>query len=222
MFWVINKFSRHFGQKYRGDHRSRTRPHSLQMCSTSPRTVILSIPRENILGCQFPLTRSIRPGPSSHIVGTQGKIGPHNSPSKSCFSAPREKRRILILSSDLPYDLVLLSQIIAARVFLLAARSWLFSVQRAHSFNSSNPSVSHVQWWDANPTVVGPFGNLGGWTPAFNFCATISNLSNQLYVTFERSRYSRTWDFISFSCSFVRLQTHKSRPRTTSHTCKSS
>ena len=76
---MINKFSRHLGQKYRGDHRSRTRPHFLQMCSTSPRTVILSIPREDILGCQFLLTRSIGPDPSSRIVGTQGKIGPHNT-----------------------------------------------------------------------------------------------------------------------------------------------
>ena len=81
------------------------------------------IPREDVLGGQSPLTRNIGPGPPSHIVGTQGKIGPHNSPSKSCFSALREKRRILILSSDLPYDLILLSQIIAARVFLLAALS---------------------------------------------------------------------------------------------------
>ena len=222
MFWVINKFARHLGQKYRGDHRPRIRPNSLQTRSTSPRMVILSIPRLDVLGCSSPLTRDIGPGPSSRTVGTQGKIGPHNSPSKSCFSAPREKRRILIPSSDLPYDLILLSQIIAARVFLLAIRFWLFSVQGAPSFNFGNPSVSHIQRWDANPTVVGPFGNLGGWTPAFNFCATISSLSNQFLVTFEWSRYSRTWDFISFSCSFVRLQTHKSYPRTIPHTCKSS
>ena len=39
--------------------------------------VILSIPREDVLGCQSPLTRNIGPGPPSHIVGTQGKIGPH-------------------------------------------------------------------------------------------------------------------------------------------------
>ena len=159
---------------------------------------------------------------SSHTVWTRGKIGPYNSPSKSCFSAPREKRRILMLSSDLPYDLILLSQIIAARVFLLAIRPWLFSVQGAPSFNSGNPSVSHVQRWDDDPTMVGPFGNLGGWTPAFNFCATISSLSNQFLVTFKRLRYSRTWYFISFSRSFVRLQIHKSCPRTISHTCKSS
>ena len=184
--------------------------------------VILSIPRLDVLGCSSSFTRDIRPGLSPYTAGTQGKIGPHNSPSKSCFSASREKRRILTLSSDLPYDLILSSQIIAARVFLLATRSWLFSVQGAPSFNFGNPSVSHVQRWDANPMVVGPFGNLGGRTPAFNFCVTISNLSNQFLVTFERSRYSRTWDFISFSCSFVRLQTHKSCPRTISQTCKSS
>ena len=159
---------------------------------------------------------------SSNTVWTQGSIGPHNSPSKSCFSVPREKRRILILSSDLPYDLVLLGQIIAARVYLLATHSWLFSVQEAPLFNFGNPFVSHVQRWDDNPTVVGPSGNLGGRTPAFNFCVTISNLSNHFLVTFERSRYSRTWDFISFSCSFVRIQTHKSCPRTISQTCKSS
>ena len=222
MFWVINKFTRHLEQKYRGDRRSQTRPNSLQTCSTSPRMVILSIPRLDVLGCSSLLTRDIGPGPSSHTVGTQGKIGPHNSPSKSCFSAPREKMRILMLSSDLPYDLILLSQIIAVRVFLLATRSWLFSVQGVPSFNFGNPSVSHVQRWDANPTVVGPFGNLGGWTPAFNFCATISSLSNQFLVTFERLRYSRTWYFISFSRSFARLQIHKSCPRTISQTCKSS
>ena len=42
---MINKFTRHLGQKYRGDHRPRTRPNSLQTCSTSLRMVILSIPR---------------------------------------------------------------------------------------------------------------------------------------------------------------------------------
>ena len=63
---------------------------------------------------------------SSHIVFTQGKIGPHNSSSKSCFSAPREKRRILILSSDLPYDLVLLGQIIAACVHSRVAEEAAF------------------------------------------------------------------------------------------------
>ena len=115
---------------------------------------------------------------SSNTVWTQGSIGPHNNPSKSCFLVPREKRRILILSSDLPYDLVLLGQIIAARVYLLETHSWLFSVQEAPLFNFGNPFVSHVQRWDDNPTVVEPSGNLGERTPAPNFCATISRLSN--------------------------------------------
>ena len=45
-----------------------------------------------------------------HLAPT---IAPQN------LSAPREKMRILILSSDLPYDLVLLGQIAATRVYLL-------------------------------------------------------------------------------------------------------
>ena len=77
MFWVINKFTRHLGQRYRGDHHPRTQPNSLQACSTSPRMVILSIPRLDVLGCSFALTWDIGPGPSSHTVWTQGKIGPH-------------------------------------------------------------------------------------------------------------------------------------------------
>ena len=94
---MINKFSRHLGQKYRGDRRSRTRPHSLQTCSTSLRTVILSIPREDILGCQFPLTRNIGPGPSSHIVGTQGKIGPHSYNSVYKICVPFTFRKLVFL-----------------------------------------------------------------------------------------------------------------------------
>ena len=219
---MISKFTRHLGPKCRGDHSPRIRFPILVACCTSPRMEILSVPRLVVFGCSYPFTQDIGPGLSFYAIGAQGKIGPHNSPSKSCFSSPREKRRILILSSDLLYDLTLLSQIIAARVFPLAIRSWLFSVQGAPSFNFGNPPVSHVQRWDANPTVVGPFGNLGGWTPAFNFCATISSLSNQFLVTFERLRYSRTWYFISFSRSFARLQIHKSCLRTISRTCKSS
>ena len=74
---MINKLTRHLGQKYRGDHRPRTRPNSLQTCSTSPRMVILSIPRLDILGCSSPFTRDIGPGLSPYTAGTQGKIGPH-------------------------------------------------------------------------------------------------------------------------------------------------
>ena len=182
---MINEFTRHLGQRYRGDHRPRMRPNFLQTCSTSPRMVIWPIPRLEVLGCSSPLTRGIGPDPSFHTIGALGIVGPHNSPSKSCFSAPQEKRRILILSSDLPYDLILLSQIIAARVFLLATRSWLFSVQGAPSFNFGNPSVSHVQRWDVNRTVVRPFGNLGGRTPVFTFCAIISSLFKSIFCHFR-------------------------------------
>ena len=77
MFWVINKFTRQLGQNCRGDHRHRTRPNSLQTCSTYPRMVTLSIPRLDVLGCSSPLTWDIGPGLSPHTAGTQGKIGPH-------------------------------------------------------------------------------------------------------------------------------------------------
>ena len=148
--------------------------------------------------------------------------GPHNSPSKSCFSAPREKMRILILSSDLPYDLVLLGLIVTTRICLLMTHPWLFSAQGMPSFNFGNSFVAHVQWLDYNPTAVELSGNLSGRIPAHNFCATINSLSNQFLVTFERLCYSRTRYFLSFFHSFVRLQIPKSCPRTISHTCKSS
>ena len=151
-----------------------------------------------------------------------GPIGPHNSPSKSCFSAPREKRRILIPSSDLPYDLILLGQIATTRVCLLMTHPWLFGAQGVPSFNFGNSFVSHVQRLDENPTAVELSGNLSERIPAPNFCATINSLSNQFLVTFERLRYSRTWYFLSFFDSFVHLQIPKSCPRTISHTCKSS
>ena len=153
-----------------------------------------------------------------HRVST----GPHNSPSKSCFSAPQEKMRILILLSDLPYDLVLLGQIITTRVCLLMTHPWLFSSQGMPSFNFGNSFVSHVQRLDDNPTAVELSGNLSGRIPAPNFCTTINSLSNQFLVTFERLRYSRTRYFLSFFHSFVRLQIPKSCPRTISHTYKSS
>ena len=123
LFRVINKLTRHLGQKCRGDHSPRTQTHSLLTCCTSPRMVISPVHWLVFLGCSYLLIQDIGPGLSLYTVGAQGKIGPHNSPSKSCFSASREKRRILILSSDLPYDLILLSQIIAACVFLFATRS---------------------------------------------------------------------------------------------------
>ena len=151
-----------------------------------------------------------------------GSIGPHNSPSKSCFSAPRKKMRILIPSSDLPYDLVSLGQIVTTRVCLLVTHPWLFSAQGVPSFNFGNSFVSHVRRLDENPTAVELSGNLSGRITAPNFCATISRLSNQFLVTFKRLCYSRTWYFLSFFRSFVRLQIPKSCPRTIPHTCKSS
>ena len=147
-------------------------------------------------------------------------IGPHNSPSKSCFLAPQEKRRILILSFDLPYDLVLWGQIATTRVCLLMIHPWLFNAQGMPSFNFGNSFVSHVQQLDDNPTAVELSGNLNGRIPALNFCTTISSLSNRFLVTFEQLRYSRTQYFLSFFHSFVRLQIPKSCPRTISHTCK--
>ena len=126
---MINKFTRHLGQRRRGDHSPRIRPNFLQTCSTSPRMVIWPIPRLEVLGCLSPLTRGIGPDPSSYSMGALGKIGPHNSPSKSCFSTSREKRRILILSSDLPYDLILLSQIIAVCVFFFFFRDPFLTLQ---------------------------------------------------------------------------------------------
>ena len=112
-----------------------------------------------------------------------GSIGPHNSPSKSCFSAPREKMRILTPSSDLPYDLVSLGQIVTIRVCLLMTHPWLFSAQGVPSFNFGNSFVSHVQRLDENPTAVELSGNLSGWILAPNFCTTINNLSNQFLFT---------------------------------------
>ena len=99
----------------------------------------------------------------------RASIGPHNSPSKSCFSAPREKRRILILSSDLPYDLVLLGQVVITRVCLLMTRPWLFSAQGMPSFNFGNSFVSHIQRLDDNPTAVKFFGNLSRRIPLLIF-----------------------------------------------------
>ena len=89
-------------------------------------------------------------------------IGPYNSPSKSCFSASQEKRRILIFSSDLPYDLASLGQIVTIRVYLLVTHPWHFSAPGMPSFNFGNSFVSHVQRLDENPTAVKLSGNLSG------------------------------------------------------------
>ena len=151
-------------------------------------------------------------------------IGPYNSPSKSCFSAPREKRRILISSSDLPYDFASLGQIVTIRVYLPVTHPWRFSAQGMPSFNFGNSFVSHVQRLDENPTAVELFRNLSGRIPAPNFCTTINSLSNQFLFTLNDCAILEpvfwTWYFLSFSHSSARLQIPKSCPRTISHTCK--
>ena len=121
-----------------------------------------------------------------------GSIGPHNSPSKSCFLTPREKRRILISSSDFPYGFASLGRIITIRVYLSGTHPWRFSDQGVPSFNFGNSLVSHIQWLDENPTVDRLSWNMSRRTPAHNFCITINNLSNQFLFHLKRLRYSRT------------------------------
>ena len=155
-----------------------------------------------------------------------GSIGPHNSPSKSCFLTPREKRRILISSSYSPYSFASLSQITKIRVYSPEACPWRFSDQGVPSFNFGNFFVSHVQRLDENPTVDRLPWNLSGRTPAHNFCITINNLSNQFIFTLNDCVIPEpvhwTCYFLSLSCSFAHLQIPKPCPRTISHTCKSS
>ena len=111
-------------------------------------------------------------------------VGPHNSPSKSCFSTPQEKRGILISSSYSPYDLISLGYIPIIRVYPPKARPWHFSDQSVPLFNFGNFIVPHVQRLDGVLTMDGLSWNTSGRTPARNFYATINNLSNQLLFTF--------------------------------------
>ena len=155
-----------------------------------------------------------------------GSIDPHNSPSKSCFSTLREKRRILISSSYSPYSLVSLGQITTIRVYSPKAPPWCFSDPSVPTFNFGNSFVSHVQWLDENPTVVRLSWNTSGRTPAHNFCITINNLSNQFLFTLNSCAILEpmhwTCYFLSLSHSSTHLQIQKPCPRTISHTCKSS
>ena len=155
-----------------------------------------------------------------------GSIGPHNSPSKSCFLTPREKRRILISSSCSPYGFASLGRITSIRVCPPVTRPWRFSSQGVPSFNFGNSLVSHVQWLDENPTVDRLSWNMSGRTPAHNFCITINNLSNQFLFTLNDCVIPEpvhwTGYFLSLSRSFAHLQIPKPCPRTISHTCKSS
>ena len=121
-----------------------------------------------------------------------GSIGPHNSPSKSCFLTLREKMRILMSSSYSPYGFASLGRITAIRVYPPRTRPWRFSDQGVPSFNFGNSLVSHIQWLDENPTVDKLSWNTSRWTPAHNFYITINNLSNQFLFHLKRLRYSRT------------------------------
>ena len=129
--------------------------------------------------------------------------GPHNSPSKSCFSTPREKMRILISSSYSPYDFILLGYIPIIRVYPPKARSWCFSDQSVPLFNFGNSLIPHVQRLDRNLTVDRLSWNMSGKTPARNFCATINNLSNQLLFTFISRIILEPvhWTYLSLSLS---------------------
>ena len=155
-----------------------------------------------------------------------GLIGSHNSPSKSCFLTPREKRRILISSSYSPYGFASLGRITTICVYPPGTHPWRFSDQGLPSFNFGNSLVSHVQRLDENPTVDRLSGNMSRRTPAHNFCITINNLSNRFLFTLNDCAILEpvfwTWYFISFSHSSVHLQIAKSCPMTISHTCKSS
>ena len=155
-----------------------------------------------------------------------GSIGPHNSPSKSCFLTPREKRRILTSSSYSPYGFASLGRITTIRVYPSVTRPWRFSDHGVPSFNFGNSLVSHVQWLDENPAVDRLSSNTSGRTPTHNFCITINNLSNQFLFTLNDCTILEpvywTCYFLSLSHSSAHLQIPKPCPRTISHTCKSS
>ena len=155
-----------------------------------------------------------------------GSIGPHNSPSKSCFLTPREKRRILISSSYSPYGFASLGRITTIRVYPPRTCPWRFSDQGVPSFNFGNSLASHVQWLDENPTVDRLSWNTSGQTPTHNFCIIINNLSNWFLFTLNDCAILEsvywTYYFLSLSHSSAHLQIPKPCPRTISHTCKSS
>ena len=155
-----------------------------------------------------------------------GSIGPHNSPSKSFFLTPREKRRILISSACSPYGSASLGRIITIRVCPSVTHPWRFSSQGMPSFNFGNSLVSHVQWLDENPTMDRLSWNLSGRTPAHNFCITINNLSNRFLFTLNNCALLEpvywTCYFLYLSHSSAHIQIPKPCPRTISHTCKSS
>ena len=148
------------------------------------------------------LTASLghRPSPFS-LNSTPETTGPHNSPSKSCFSTPQEERRILISSSYSPYDLVSLSRVPRTPFYLPKARLWCFSAQSTPTFNFGNFLVPHVQRQDGNPTVEEFPWYPSGKSPTCNFRATINSFSNQSFFTFNSYKILELihWTCLSFS-----------------------
>ena len=146
-----------------------------------------------------------------------GSIGPHSSPSKSCFLTHWEKRRILISSACSHYGSASLGRIITIRVCPSVTHPWRFSSQGVPSFNFGNSLVSHVQWLDENPTVDRLSWNLSGRTPAHNFCITINNLSNQFLFTLNDCAIlepvHRTCYFLSLSLTLLRIYKYQNLVR---------
>ena len=130
-------------------------------------------------------------------------IGPHNNPSKSCFSTPQEERRILISSSYSPYDLVSFSWVPKIRFYLPKARLWRFSVQSMPLFNFGDTLVPHVQRQDENLTVDRFSWYTSGKSPAHNLRAIINKLSNQFFFTFNSYIILELvhWIYLSLSLS---------------------
>ena len=137
-------------------------------------------------------------------------IGPHNNPSKSCFSTPQEERRILISSSYSPYDLVSFSWVPKIRFYLPKARPWRFSAQSMPLFNFGDSLVPHVQHQDGNLTVDGFSWYTSGKSPARNFRAIINKLSNQFFFTFNSCIILEPvhWTCLSLSLSLSRESTN--------------
>ena len=130
------------------------------------------------------------------------ETGPHNSPSKSCFSTPQEKMRILISSSYSPYGLVWSSQITTIHVYSPKARPWHFKDQSVLLFNFGNSLVPHVQRLDGNQTMGKLSWNTSGKSPAHNFYATINTLSNQFLFSFN---IHIILDPVHWTCLFLSL-----------------
>ena len=112
--------------------------------------------------------------------------GPHNSPSKSCFSTPQEKRRILISLSHPLYDLVLFSRVPRTPFYIPKARLWRFIVQSVPSINFGNSLVPHVQRQDGNLMVEDFSWYTSGKSAACNFRAVINSHLNQFFFYFQQ------------------------------------